>query len=168
MLSCEELKNIIKKQNFLVKLNKEGKLELASSSEDICRSYLEKSENCLKSAQVLLQNNLWENSVSMSYYTMYNALQALLFRTGIKCENHTGSIMLLQDLFNQPELSKVIVFAKKERIDKQYYVGFELTQESAQDLLLKAEEFLLQLKTIILNLNNEQIALLREGFQNLV
>jgi hypothetical protein len=62
------------KNNFLNKLKKEGKFELVDPSESICESYSEKSANCLKSAKLLLQNNIYENSVSRSYYAMYNLL----------------------------------------------------------------------------------------------
>src|SRR3989338_2855601 len=133
----------MKKQNFLAKLKKEGKLELVNPSDEICLSYLEKAENCLRSARLLLSNRLYENSVSMSYYAMYNSLTALLFKTGIKCENHSGSIILLNRLFGEAFLFKIISFAKEERIDKQYYVSskedFRLTEESAEDMLEKAE-----------------------------
>jgi uncharacterized protein (UPF0332 family) len=136
----------MKKSNFLNKLKKEGKLELVEPSEEICNSYLEKSDNCLKSARILLQNGLYENSISMSYYVMYNSLTALLFKTGVKCENHAGSILLFKKLFERIDLFKIISFAKEERIDKQYYVtskrNFILTKESAQDMLVKAENFL--------------------------
>jgi len=87
------------KNKFLNKLKKEETLELVGPSGDICDSYSEKSANCLKSAKLLLQNNLYENSISMSYYAMYNLLLAFLFRVGIKCENHGGSILLLKLLF---------------------------------------------------------------------
>ena len=113
----------MKKPDFLVKLRKEGRLELVERSEEICASYLEKAENCLKSARIPFQNDLYENSISMSYYAMYNSLTALLFKIGVKCENHAGSILLLRFLFNRPDLSNVISRAKKERIDKQYYVS---------------------------------------------
>src|SRR3989344_858019 len=69
--------------DFLARLQREGKLELVSPSEDICQSYLEKSGNCLKSAKILLQNKLYDNSTTMSYYAMYNSLIALLFKIGI-------------------------------------------------------------------------------------
>ena len=91
------------KNKFLDKLKKEEKLELIDPSEDICDSYSEKSANCLKSAKLLLQNNLYENSISMSYYAIYNIHLALLFRVGIKCENHGGSILLLRLLFPRQE-----------------------------------------------------------------
>src|SRR3990167_5527271 len=110
---------------FLNKLKKEGKLELVEPSEDICNSYLGKSANCMKSAKLLLQNNLYENSISMSYYAMYNLLLASLFRIGVKCENHSGSILLLKFVFAENELYGIISAAKTERIDKQYYVTTE-------------------------------------------
>lgn len=161
----------MKKNNFLNKLKIEGKLELVEPNEEVCESYLEKSDNCLASAKLLLNNELYENSVSMSYYAMYNSLIALLFRTGIKCENHAASILLLKLLFDKKELFKLISDAKEERIDKQYYVTTEkdeLTKESTQELLLNAESFVVRMKLIIKNLNNEYTEEIREKFGTLV
>jgi len=155
---------------FLNKLKKEGKLELVEQSEDICDSYSQKSADCLKSAKLLLQNNLFENSIGMSYYAMYNLLLALLFRTGIKCENHGGSILLLKLLFGQNDLYKLISDAKKERIDKQYYVTTEkdeITREIADELLNNAEDFVLKIKVVIKKLNNDSIEELREKFETI-
>ena len=155
----------MKRNSFLNKLKKEEKLELIESSEEIQDSYSEKSVNCLKSAKLLLQNNLYENSIGMSYYAMYNLLVALLFKTGIKCENHTGSILLLKLLFEEPDLFTLISDAKRERIDKQYYVTTdkdEITKEIAEELLTDAEDFVLKMKLVMMNLNNEYIDEMRE------
>ena len=155
---------------FLNKLKKEEGLELVEPSEEICNSYSEKSANCLKSAKLLLQNNLYENSISMSYYVMYNLLLALLFRVGIKCENHGGSILLLKLFFGENDLYKSISDAKKERIDKQYYVTTEkdeITKEIADELLNNAEDFVLGLKLIVKNLNNDSIDELRKKFETI-
>jgi len=152
----------MKKSNFLIKLKRQDKLAIIEPSEDICNSYIKKAEDSLKSARVLLQNNLYENSVSMSYYTMYNSLTALLFKVGIKCENHSGSIILFKNLFGRLDLYRTITFAKKERVDKQYYVDFILTKESAIDLLKKAEDFLVKMKLIIKNIRNEDTQKLKE------
>jgi uncharacterized protein (UPF0332 family) len=154
--------------NFLNKLKKEEKLKLVDPSENICDSYKDKSVNCLKSAKLLLQNGLFENSIGMSYYAMYNILLALLFRVGVKCENHTGSILLLKLLFGEGELFKLISEAKKERIDKQYYVATEkdeITTEIATELFSDAENFTLKVKTLITNLNNDIIENARDRFQ---
>ncbi|MBI4159517.1 HEPN domain-containing protein [Candidatus Woesearchaeota archaeon] len=142
-------------------------MELVEPSEDICNSYSEKSVNCLKSAKLLLQNNLYENSIGQSYYAMYNILLALLFRVGIKCENHGGSILLLKLLFSENDLYSLISDAKKERIDKQYYVTTEkdeITKEIATELLNNAENFVLKIKMVVKNLNNDSIDKLRERF----
>jgi uncharacterized protein (UPF0332 family) len=155
----------MKRNSFLNKLKKEEKLELIESSEEIQDSYSEKSVNCLKSAKLLLQNNLYENSIGMSYYAMYNLLVALLFKTGIKCENHTGSILLLKLLFEETDLFTLISDAKRERIDKQYYVTTdkdEITKEIAEELLTDAEDFVLKMKLVMMNLNNEYIDEMRE------
>jgi|SRR3989338_3465826 len=151
--------------DFLAKLRREGKLELVSPSDDICQSYLEKAGNCLASAKILLQNKLYDNSTTMSYYAMYNSLTALLFKTGIKCENHSGSILLLKFLFKNTELFKIISEAKEERIDKQYYVQSKqlaaLTENSTRELFINAESFLIHIKSIINNLTNNGIEILR-------
>ena len=155
---------------FLNKLKKEEKLELVEPSEDICDSYSQKSADCLKSAKLLLQNNLFENSIGMSYYAMYNLLLALLFRVGIKCENHGCSILLLKLLFDEDDLYKLISDAKKERIDKQYYVTTEkdeITKEIADELLSNAEDFVLKMKVVIRSLSNDSIEELREKFETI-
>lgn len=152
-------------------MKKEEKLELVEQSGEICDSYSRKSANCLKSAKLLLQNNLFENSIGMSYYAMYNLLIALLFRVGIKCENHSDSILLLKLLFSENELYKLISDAKKERIDKQYYViteKDEMTKNIANELLNDAEDFVLKIKVVIQNLNNDSIDEIREKFESLV
>lgn len=147
----------MKKRDFLTRLAREGKLEMVEPSDEICSAYLDKAEKSLKSARILLENGLYENSVSMSYYTMYNSLTALLFKTGLKCENHSGSIMLFRRLFGRDDLYRSISFAKKERVDKQYYVDFKLTEESATELLEKAEHFLVEMKFIIKNIKTNEV-----------
>jgi|SRR3989344_7159115 len=152
---------------FLSKLKKEKKLELVESSSNICKSYSDKSANCFKSAKVLLQNNLYENSVGMSYYAMYNQLTALLFMVGIKCENHAGSILLLKILFDEKELFKLISDAKNERIDKQYYVTTdkdEISKEIADELLKNAEDFVVKMKLFIKKLNTDSVSEIRKKF----
>lgn len=162
----------MKKVNFLNKLNKEGKLKLVESSEIIKTSYLEKAENSLKSSKILLKNNLYENSISMSYYVMYNSLIALLYKIGIKCENHTGSILLLELLLEQKDLAGIILSAKEERIDKQYYVTykdeFQLNEKSTKEMMEDAEKFLIEMKLVIENTKNEDVLNYRKKLANVL
>jgi len=161
----------MKKPSFLASLKNEGKLYLAEPSEEICTSYLEKAESSRKSAEVLLPHKLYENSVSSSYYAMYNALTALLYKTGVKCENHSASIILLRNLFGQEELYKSISNAKEERIDKQYYVSSqkteEETKESAEKMLKDAEKFITEIKLILRKMNASDIENTRKKFESI-
>lgn len=161
----------MRKNSFLSDLKKEGKLELVESSEEVCESYLEKADDCVASAKILLANNLYENSVGMSYYAMYNSLIALLFRVGIKCENHSASILLLKLLFGKMDLFKPISEAKEERIDKQYYVTTEkneVTKEITEKLSVSAEEFVVKMKLVITNLGSEEIEEYRKKLEGLI
>ena len=129
----------MKKINFLIKLNREGKLKVVEPNENLKESYINKSKSSLKSAKILIDNDQIEDAVPMAYYSMYNMLTALLYNTGIKCENHSGSILLLKELFgiNNSKIS----FAKTERVDKQYYVNFKISKQEVVNLMKTAEEF---------------------------
>lgn len=158
----------MKKPGFLSKLKKSNKLGAVEPSREICSSYLGKADNCLLSAKILLKNRLYENSVSEAYYAMYNSLTALLFRTGIKCENHAGSIILLKMIFRRADLSRAISEAKKERIDKQYYVAsekdFEITKEIAEEMAKVAEDFLVEMKLFMDGMNSSDAGRFRNEF----
>lgn len=145
----------MKKINFLSKLFNEGKLQLVDPSEEIKQSYLKKSESNLISAKILLENNKLEESVSLVYYSMYHILIALLFKIGIKCENHSASIILLNELFSIDNSG--IFFAKKERVDKQYYTDFHITKQEIVESIKIAENFNKRLLDFISKLNNRKI-----------
>lgn len=156
----------MEKMDFLIKLAKERKLEIVESSEEIKHSYLEKSESNIASAKILLENNKLEESVSLAYYSMYHSLIALLFKAGIKSENHTASIILLKELFEIDNSD--IAFAKKERVDKQYYVNFNITKEQVNDAIRKAEIFNSKMLDFISKLTNENIEIYKNKFKEMI
>ena len=55
----------MKKPSFLTKLKAEDKLKLVEPSEEICSSYIEKADNCFKSAKILFQN---KERIDKQYY----------------------------------------------------------------------------------------------------
>ena len=151
----------MKKSRFLIKLKNEGKLEIVEPSGEISDSYLYKSESHFEAAKILLASEKLEESVSMAYYGMYHCLLALLFRCGIKSQNHTASILLLKELFEEIILAGELSSAKRERIDKQYYTDFEITKIDCEDMIKKAESFIINVKIVIKQLNKEKINQLR-------
>lgn len=162
----------MKELNFLKKLKRKGVIELVESSEEMKSSYLIKAENCLKSAKILFSSQLYENSISEAYYCIYNSLLSLLFKIGIKSENHSASIIIFDKLFDNKEMVKIISWAKEERIDKQYYVETQqivkVTKESCNEMILKSEDFLVKMKLLINELSNERISSARNSFSKLL
>ena len=156
----------MKKAGFLIGLHEEGKLRIVEPSEEMKQAYLEKSFASMKSGEILLQNSLLENSVPMAYYSMYNIVMALFFKVGIKCENHAGSIMLLKELF-MIDNSK-IEFAKKERVDKQYYVDFKITMKEVENLISIAKNFNSELYGFIDRMTSKEVNNFRESLRKML
>lgn len=153
--------------SFLIKLVTEKKLELVEQSEEICKSYLIKSENCLRSAKILLKELIYENSIINSYYAMYNVVLALFFKCGIKCENHTGSVIILKSIFGLQKLSLLLEQAKKSRIDSQYYISDvkEFTQNDAERSIKISEDFVLELRAFINSIKSIEIEKIRKSLK---
>src|SRR3989344_2479127 len=141
--------------DFFSRLVKENKIQLVEPSVDVKTAYFERSAESLGSAKVLFNIGNLKDAVALTYYSMYYSLLALLFRVGIKCENHTGAIMLLKEIFDID--NRKISAAKKERVDKQYYVDFSVTKEEVTDMITITEEFNSQLLYFIDNLNQNKI-----------
>jgi hypothetical protein len=136
-------------KRFLNKLKKEGKIKIVEPSVNISEAYLVKSENCLRSAKILVDNELYENSITESYYSMYNSALSLLFRFGIKSENHALSIQLLKDLFSLEDSSEKLQNAKKERIDKQYYISEKVSRDLAEAMVKDSEQVINEVKAYL-------------------
>lgn len=154
------------RQGFLKKLHKDAVLQLVAPSDEMKMAYLKKSESNLTSARLLLDNNLFEQSVSMAYYSMYYSVLALFFATGIKCENHTAAIILLKKVFAIDNAD--LEYAKTERIDKQYYVTSAPVRDDVVALIRTAESFNAELLDVIDRLTNEKIGKFRKKFNSLI
>ena len=156
----------MKKINFLIKLFNKKKLGFVDPSDEIKDSYIEKSESNLISSKILLKNNRLEESVSLAYYSMYHMLTALLFKAGIKCENHSASIILLKEIFAISNAD--ISFAKKERIDKQYYTDFVVSKQDVIELIEIAEVFNEKLLNVISKFGSDEIRACRDRLKALL
>ena len=150
----------MKKANFLVKLASEGKLQIVEPNTDITGAYVQKSGKSLSSAKALLELGNLEDSVALSYYAMYHCLLALLFRVGIKCENHAASIILLKSVFGID--NQEIFKAKADRVDKQYYVDFAISKKETSESIAVSEEFIANLADFIARITEEDVKRFRE------
>ena len=156
----------MKSSDFLIKLKKEGKLDIVEISDQISLSYEKKGIECREVANLVFNNGYFESAITQSYYSMYNNVLSLFFKCGIKCENHSATAVLLKEFFNQKELFIIFSKAKGERIDKQYYVtpsqDNPATKESAKEMISAAMKFNPQIIAFKNNLKFEEIKKIQE------
>lgn len=150
----------------MAELVAEGRLKLVGPSDELKRAYFRKSEGYLASAKLLLDNGRIEEPVSLAYYSMYYSLLALLFRVGVKCQNHAAAIFLLGEVFEVD--SSEITKAKRERIDKQYFIDFSLAREDVAELVGLAEKFNAKLLDFTDRSNSEAISKFRDKIEGLL
>ena len=129
---------------------------------EIKQSYIKKSSSNVDSAKILLKNNKLEESVALAYYSMYHFVIALFFKSGIKSENHNATIQMLKDIFGID--NNEISYAKKERMDKQYYVNFDISKQEVIEAIKKAEIFNSFMNNFISKITNEEIKRARKQF----
>jgi uncharacterized protein (UPF0332 family) len=141
--------------SFIEKLIREGKIKLDEPSKDIAKSYLERSQKSLISSRTLMGIENFNDAVALTYYSMYYSSLALLYFIGIKSENHTGTILLLEEIFNINITD--IKNAKKERVDKQYYVDFESTEKEVKEGINVAQDFNSEIKNMIDKMNQSEL-----------
>ena len=156
----------MKKISFFAKLKKQEKLQIVKPSNEVCQAYLEKSERSLKSAKATYEIESYEDSVALSYYSMYYNVLALFFKIGVKCENHTATIILLKKIFDID--NKIIKKAKTERVDKQYYVDFSVTKDEVNKMIRTAEEFNADIFNYIDSLNKNKIEEYRQKTEEIL
>ena len=151
------MKNI----KFLIKLKKEGKIDLIAFSEEIKESYLKDSESYSISSKMLFKDNRLKESTQLIYFSVYYSILALLFRIGIKSENHACSIILLKEIFDLD--NSFVLMLQKKRVGT-YYPDFNLQKQELNELIQKAEEFNMSLFDFISKLTNKQIKIYRNKF----
>lgn len=161
----------MKSSDFLIKLKKEGSLKLVEPSEEISKSYLLKSEKCLKVAKLAYGAGIYENAISEAYYSIYNSVLSLFFKCGIKCENHSASVILIKELFNLSELYPIFSELKKDRIDNQYYIPIAGAEPIEKEKCLKkindVKEFNIKIKSYLESLSIQEINKIRDKFGEL-
>ena len=138
---------------------KEG-LKIAESNERLSKSYLEQAKSSLLRAEKDLNDKdlLW--STVAIYYAEYYALYSFLQRIGVKCENHTCSILAVTLLLGKNK-TKIINNHKDKRIDAQYYM--KVDQESKVRMMLQeAKIFVANFDEAVSNLTESEIKSYRE------
>ena len=135
-------------------------LRIVEPNERLSKSYLEQAKSSLLRAEKDLNDNdlLW--ATVAIYYAEYYALYSFLQRIGVKCENHTCSILAVSFLLGD-EKTNTINKHKGKRIDAQYYM--KVDQEiKVRVMLQEAKVFVSNFDEVVSNLSEKDITLHRE------
>lgn len=107
---------------------------------------LEKARNCLKTAQLTLDNNLYADSANRSYYAIFHAARAVMALSGEDRKKHSGVISCFQEhyiktkIFDK-EFSGILQDAFNIRQDSDYEDFFIVSYDDVCSQLKNAEKF---------------------------
>jgi uncharacterized protein (UPF0332 family) len=142
-----------KQLNWCFKL-KEG-LRIIEPNERLSKSYLEHAKSSLSRAEKDLNDKDFLWATVTIYYAEYYALYSFLQRIGVKCENHTCSILVVSTLLGNDK-TKTINEHKRKRIDAQYYMKID-QEAKIRGMLQEAKIFVSDFDELVSGLNENEI-----------
>lgn len=149
-----------KRLNWCLKI-KDG-IKIFYPNENLSKSYLNEAKSSLLRAQKDYEDKDFLWTTVAIYYSEYYALYSFLQKIGLKCENHSCSIMAVEFLLGNDKI-KIINEHKEKRIDAQYYMKYGKDKE-IQDMLNQAKIFISDFDDLVSNMNETDIKSYRDKF----
>jgi len=134
---------------------------LVEPNDNLAAAYLKKAEDAMDAMHSVASSD-WK--ISAGYYSLYFSLYAVLMKIGIRSENHTCTIEVMQHLLNgyfTPDECDMLEKARKARVETQYYVASNVTGTFSGALLKQVPRFLVKCRSITDGLDEKQIQRLR-------
>ena len=128
---------------------------------ELIKLELERAEESLKSAAMLVDGECYRDAMSRLYYAVLHFTRALLATVDINPKSHQGALQLFSLHFVKTGLvpldaGRILARQQKFREESDYNVEFRLDRESIDQELLDAQKF----REISLDFLNRQ----SEGF----
>ncbi|MDN7024031.1 hypothetical protein FGU65_03845 [Methanoculleus sp. FWC-SCC1] len=131
-------------------------------SDNLAGAYLKKAEDAMDAMHSVASPD-WK--ISAGYYSLYFSLYAVLMKIGIRSENHTCTIEVMQrllgDYFTSDEC-EVLEKARRARVETQYYVASSVSETVSGTLSKRVPRFLVKCRSVIEGLDEKQVRRLRE------
>ncbi|OGL50673.1 MAG: hypothetical protein A3C43_04255 [Candidatus Schekmanbacteria bacterium RIFCSPHIGHO2_02_FULL_38_11] len=130
---------------------------MKKTREDYARYRLENAKEKLNSAEVLLREKLFKDSLSRSYYAMFSAARALLATKELDSSKHSGVISLFNQQFLKTnimdrKIGKKLSEAKDFREAGDYEDFFVVSKVDAERQIKNAKEFIKEAEEILLKI----------------
>ena len=129
-------------------------LNIVNVNERLAKVYLEEAKSSLERAEKNFRDGdlLWTTVVI--YYAEYYALYSFLQMIGVKCENHSCSILAVNFLLGDDKV-RIINQHKDKRIDAQYYMRVD-KNEQVGIMLQEAKTFIAMFDELVSNLSEKE------------
>lgn len=110
------------------------------------RLHLERADDCIKDAELLLSAHRYSAAVGRGYYAMFHAATAVLLKRDIKRHSHQGLISAFGQFMVKtgkvdPRFHKYISEAFDLRQESDYQPLVEIKEQQASKVLERAREF---------------------------
>jgi len=103
--------------------------------------------------------------ISTGYYSMYFSLYAVLMKIGIKSENHTCTIEIMQRLLSEYftlDECEMLEKARRARVETQYYITRSVSETFSAILSKRVPRFLVTCRSIVGGIDEKQVHKLRK------
>ncbi len=121
------------------------------SASDLVKKELDEADYDYESAEKAFSDEDWKWAIVKSYYCMFHAARAVLFKLGLKETRHFAIGIVLEDLSKKGKLeSKYVNYfnaAVSSREDADYHYSY--SKDTAEHTLEMAEEFLERMKELL-------------------
>lgn len=114
---------------------------------DLALYRLEKAENCLNDAKLLLKNESYMAAANRAYYAIFHSARAILALDGEDRKRHSGVISYFQEHYIKTQIfekrySYILQNAFEIRQEADYEDFYVLSKEDVFQQIFNAEEFL--------------------------
>ncbi|OQB47959.1 MAG: HEPN domain protein [bacterium ADurb.Bin157] len=120
----------------------------------LCKVRLQHAEQCLKSAESLLNESDYKGAANRSYYAIFHALRAVLAFDDFDSNKHSGIISTFNKLYVKTgifskETSQLISSAFDVRTDSDYNDFFTISRESVTQQITDASYLIQSIKNYL-------------------
>ncbi len=127
---------------------------------DLAKYRMEKAKNDLNASRIMLENNLFSQSLNRSYYSIFHAVRSILAFEKFDSKKHSGIIAYFnQNFINKgifdKEYSKILMGAEKIRNKSDYNDFYIASKSDAEQQIKSADKFIETMEDHIMKIINE-------------
>ena len=115
---------------------------------------LARAVKSLQAARMLLENQLYEDCVSRSYYAVLHAAKAALTKIGVEAESHQAvrrmfGLHLVKTEQIEKRFSEILTAQQEDREVGDYNIYLNIEQDRASKRVLDAERFVKRIEEFL-------------------